>query len=909
MEYRLLGPLEVIGDDGARIPVPAPKRRALLAALLLEADRPVSPARLSDALWGDAPPPAADGSLQAHVSRLRRELGPARIVTEPAGYRLLATADDIDVCQFEDELETASRAATLGLWREATDAFGRALGLWRGPALADVACAGYLESEIARLEELRLSAIEGRIDADLALGLHPARTAELVRLVEEHPLRERLWRQLMLALYRSGRQADALAAYRRLRSILVDELGIDPSAELQLLEGRILRQDPSLDGPAAGPVQPLHRLPVPPTSLVGRRDELERALAILRSHRLLTLTGPGGVGKTRLAILVAYTLIGEFPDGVLFVELASTRDPDEVIARIGQEIGGGERPDAVIGDRRILLVLDNFEQVVEAAPAVADLLARCPELRVLVTSRAPLRIAAERHLEVPPLSRSAGIALFEERSQAALLTATWDDAILGDIVGRLDGLPLAIELAAARLRVLSAEVLRDRLTDRLPLLSAGPRDAPERHRTLHETIRWSYDLLSPAARAAFRALSVPAGGCDLGAALAIGDTDVDTLAELVDQSLVRRIDDRYSMLETIHEFAAERSADEGETGAARDRHLAHYLTIAGSTQRGTTEGGVKAGNAWVVMCMTERENLRVAFEWAVERDDAEAILRLFRSTGMFWLMAGAIDEGQRWGEAAVAAARRFGDPARLRQPLLALSEFPRFSGEPGRALALKSEALELAQAVGDVHDVALILDDMASIHAGMGDFATAHRLLAKAMAIHDTVPAADPLARAHTVVTVVELALDQGDAVIADRSIGELAQLEADAQLWPDWIVDSDCLRAKVHHVAGRDDEAEPLFRSVVRDAVAIGFRMAAVDSLDGLAAIESCRDPAGAARLVGMADRLRAEARLRVWAPAEHERTVATLLKTLGRERYDRLHAEGHALPLPAVVEAVLPA
>lgn len=907
MKYRLLGPLEVIADDGAVVAVSAPKRRVLLAALLLEANRPIAPARLSEALWGDEVPPTAEGSLQAHISRLRRELGPGRIVTQPAGYLIRADADELDVRRFEGELAIAARAASLGRWRDAADGYARAQDLWRGPALADIEPAGYLETEVTRLEELRLTALEGGIEADLELGLHGGRAAELGALVEEYPLRERLWQQLMLALYRSGRQADALAAYRRLRSMLVGELGIDPSPELQALEARILRQDPNLDGPAGVPVRPLHHLPVPPTSLIGRRDELERAIAIMQSHRLLTLTGPGGVGKTRLGILVAYSLLDEFPDGVLFVELASTRTPAEVIARIGQATGGGERPASVIADRRILLVLDNFEQVVEAAPAIAQLLERCPGLHVLVTSRSPLRLRAERQLEVPPLSRSAGIELFEERSQVALMATAWDDAVLGDIVGRLDGLPLAIELAAARLRVLSAEALRERLTERLPMLTAGPRDAPHRHRTLRETIAWSYDLLSPAARSAFRALSAPTGGFDLAAALSIGDTDLETIAELVDQSLVRRVDDRYSMLETIHEFAEERAAESGETSTARERHLAHYLTVAESTRRGTTEGGTMAGNAWVVMCMTERENLRLAFDWAVERDRADAVLRLFRATGMFWLMAGAIDEGMRWGEAAVAAARRLGDPARLRQPLLALSEFPRFSGEPALALALKAEVLELARSAGDVHDVALILDDMASIHAGMGDIPTAHGLLAEAMTIHDTVPADDPLARAHTVVTLVELALDEGDPATADRYIEQLARLEADAELWPDWIVDSDCLRAKVHHAAGRDDVAGPLFRAVVRDAVDIGFRMAVVDSLDCLAAIESCRDAATAARLVGMAERLRAEARLRVWAPVEHDRTIATLEAALGHERYHHLHAEGHALPLPAVVQAVL--
>ena len=653
-------------------------------------------------MWGSDPPPAALGSLHAQISRLRREIGHDGVVTLPAGYRVPVGDDDLDIRVFERDLAEARRAAAAGRWEAASARFTAALARWRGPALADFADDDFAMPEIARLEELRLSASEERIDAELALGRHAEVIAELESLVSLHPLRERLWYQSMVALYRAGRQADALAAYRRLRKRLVEELGIDPSPELQDLEVRILRQDPLLAGPTGGPTQPTIQLPVALTSLVGRREELDQAVAILRSHRLLTLTGPGGVGKTRLGVLAAHALLAECPDGAVFVDLSSVRDPALVPERIGQAIGGGDRPADVIGRRRMLLVLDNVEQVVAAAPDIAALLESCPELRVIVTSRTPLRVRGEHRLEVPPLAGPDASDLFDERARAAMLSARLDDAVVDDIVARLDGLPLAIELAAARMGVMSPEALRDRLVARLPLLTAGARDAPERHRTLRETIAWSHDLLEPPARAAFRTLSVLAAGFDLDAALAVAATEIDWVAALVEQSLLRSIDGRYSMFETIREFAADQAELHGEVDAARDRHLAHFIAIATSTRRRTVDGGPLGRNAWLAMCRNERENLHVAFEWAVARDDAEAMVRLFHSVGVYWLMVGAIDDGTRWGEAAVEAARRLGDEDGRMAALMVVSEFPRYTGDPDRALALKTEALGIARAQGNL---------------------------------------------------------------------------------------------------------------------------------------------------------------------------------------------------------------
>jgi predicted ATPase/DNA-binding SARP family transcriptional activator len=861
MRYGLLGAMEVRADDGTPVTIAAPKRRALLAALLLEANRPVSADRLAEALWGPNTPPAATASLHAHVSRLRRELGRDRVVTAPAGYLIHVGEDDLDIRVFERRLADARLAAEAGRWDAASSGFASAVGLWRGRALADFVDDDFARPAIVRLEELRLATIEDRIDADLELGRHAEVTAELEALVVIHPFRERFWRQLMLALYRSGRQADALAAFRRLRAGLVEELGVDPSPDVAELEVRILRQDPSLAGPPGGPSQPPIRLPLALTSLVGRRGEIEQAVGILRTNRLLTLTGPGGVGKTRLGILVAHALVGDHPDGVIFVDLSPVRDPSLVPARIGAATGGGERPWDVIGERRMLLVLDNFEQVIEAAVAVADMLGRCPALRVLVTSRTPLRVRGEHRMEVPPLGASEAASLFEDRASAAILSARFEPALVDEIVARLDGLPLAIELAAARINVLSPPALRDRLAERLSLLTTGPRDAPVRQRTLRETIGWSHDLLRPASQAAFRRLSVLASGFDLRAALTVADTDVDCMADLVDQSLVQHEDGRYAMLETIREYAALQADLNGDTDAARDRHLAHFVALASATSRHTTEGGPLGRNAWIAMCGSERENLHLAFEWAVARDDPDAILRLFRSIGMYWLLVGAIDEGTRWGEAAVEAAARLGANDRRTTALIILSEFPRFSGDPDRALALKREALRLARACGDLVTVTTVLDDIASIHAARGEFHLARQLLAEALAVHDANPEVDRLVRVHTVITMAEVALSEGAVADAERHVEEATALEARLDRSPDWVVDSMCLRGKLLHALGRDNDAVDLFRSVVRDAAEIGFRMPVVDSLDALAAISAPVDPDRAARLLGMSDRLRAEA------------------------------------------------
>jgi DNA-binding SARP family transcriptional activator len=422
MEFRLLGPLEVVDDVGQAVALGGRRPRALLALLLLNANRAVSTERLIDAVWGEDPPANARSTLQVHVHALRKALGADRIVTRAPGYLARVESGELDAERFEQLVGAGS--------------YDEALGLWRGPALADLVGEEFARADAARLDEARLTADEARIAAELEAGRHVALTAELDALVALHPHRERLRAQQMLALYRSGRQADALAAYRDARTAL-DELGLEPSAELRGLEQQILRHDPDLD--LAVPKTDAHlpsTLPSETTRLIGREREVAAVRALLgRSEtRLVTLTGPGGTGKTRLAIAAATGRAR-----VVFVDLSPVSDPGLVLATAARAIGapesqGGDDLSTLVealGGESTLLVLDNFEQVLDAASDVARVVAAVPSLQVIVTSRAPLRIAVERVYAVPPLpipeagevtaasiERTPAVRLYAERASA-----------------------------------------------------------------------------------------------------------------------------------------------------------------------------------------------------------------------------------------------------------------------------------------------------------------------------------------------------------------------------------------------------------------------------------------------------------------------------------------------------------
>ncbi|WP_043624718.1 BTAD domain-containing putative transcriptional regulator [Nonomuraea candida] len=656
MRFGVLGPLAVWTEEGEPLRIPEAKVRALLADLLVQEGRPVSADRLIDDLWEEDLPRNPGNALQQKVSQLRRALNDAEpgardlVGHGPAGYRLTVEADAVDQGQFAVLVSRAYAAADA---RTKSALLADALALWRGPALADFADAAFAAPAIARLEAARLDALEERAEARLELGEHGTLAGELAALAARHPLRERLQAAYLTALYAAGRQAEALEAYERVRRLLADELGADPGPRLTTLHAAMLRQDPALTPPAAGPARPA--LPVPVTRLVGRDEETRRIRAALDQSRLVTLTGPGGVGKTRLALEVAGSWFDGKPaggGGVQLVELAELGrfGEDVVLEALGVRDDGRPRPlHEALNGRRLLLVLDNCEHLLDqVAAVVGPLLRGVPGLRVLATSREPLRLSGETVVAVPPLAPADAAHLFAERAAASGAEVD-DDAAVAEICRRLGGIPLAVELAASRVRGLGVRELADRLS--LRLLGDGPRDSPARQRTLTAVIDWSWELLSPPERTLLARLAVHAGGCTIEAAertCAGGGVDVSDvmglLARLVDRSVVVRSDGRYRLLEPIAEYCVTRLAEAGELEAMRGRHRDYYAALAVRAEpllRGPEQ------DVWLPRLRAEAANLRAALDHAVGQGAADCALSLVNAQSWYWFMTGRLSEARQ----------------------------------------------------------------------------------------------------------------------------------------------------------------------------------------------------------------------------------------------------------------------
>lgn len=667
MQFGILGPVEV-RVDGSAVPVGGPLVRALLAMLVLDAGRVVHTDRLIDGLYGENPPQGAANALQSQVSRLRRGLGDAGLVEgHPTGYRLAAKREDTDVHQFQSLVRDGRQAMAEGRHEAAAALLEEALGRWRGAALADVS-APFAAARAARLEEERASAAEEYGEARITAGDPAAVIAVLRDLVDARPLRERARALLMRALHGGGRQAEALAVFEDGRRVLADELGADPSRELAEVHLAILRGDLEA-GPRA--VQPAP--PAQLTSFVGREEELRRVGRMLATGRLVTLLGPGGAGKTRLAIEAAGRQDGE----VCFVDLAPTV-PDEVpktlLAALGLREGGmreggmrpapGEaQPDAAerlvtaLNGRRLLLILDNCEHVVAAVAGLAHrLLSACPDLRVLATSREALAITGEALWPLPPLglppegapagelAEYPAVRLFLDRAEAVRPGFAVDEGNAGAVLRicrTLDGLPLAIELAAARLRSLPVADVAARLDDRFRLLSRGNRAAAPRHQTLRAVVEWSWDLLDEAERTLARRLTVFSGGFTLDAAVGVcGIEDADELVfELADKSLVQSDGTRYRMLDTVRAFCAERLEEAGERGRFARAHAEFFAELAGRADAPLRAAGQLE---WLDVLAADHGNLHAALRWSVHGDPALA-LRLVAALSWYWWLRGRVE--------------------------------------------------------------------------------------------------------------------------------------------------------------------------------------------------------------------------------------------------------------------------
>ena len=815
--YGLLGPVEV-RVRGHVVPLTSASQRLVLSVLLLGASRMIPAGRLIDELWGGALPADPPAALRTQISRLRHTLGPAGrdLITGEGGYCLRIQPLQLDAARFEDALAAATQASG----EQAAQILDEALALWRGSALAEFADRPFAQPEAVRLDELRVAAREQRAELMLAMGSVEDAVAALQAVVAEHPEREHARGLLMQALYQGGRHTDALATFRWWRRHLAEDLGLDPSPALQRLEQDILRH--TLPPPDTSP-QPANRvLPLPVTSFVGRDQDRAAIIGLLDEVRLVTLYGPGGVGKTRLALEVIARISACYRDGVRFCDLAAIRRPAAVSRAAGTAAGLSERAFRRLDDqlieemtgRQILLVLDNCEHVADAVAVIAErLLRETRTVTVLATSRERLGIDGEHVWPVKPLAAdgpgSPAVHLFLDRARAAD-PASWqengDTAMIAALCAALDGLPLAIELAAARLPGTTVSELAENLDHRFSLLTAGHR-ADCRHHSLQAVVDWSYDQLTPAEQQLFDQLSVFHGWFDLSAADAVtarlgASPDLARLVlHLVDRSLVTAdsLDGttRYRLLETLRSYGLERLKEQGELDAARARHAHWAAEVVTQAARGL-HGADEA--RWAETLDRHFSDLRAAHSWLTGQDTG---LSLRMAAGLHWYALWRCQsEAFRWADVSVAAAAGSrspfypealasaalgavyrGDlqtadnaaheafaaaqgqaPITARRPLEALGDIAIFRGELRRAADLYRQAYELSIGAGDYLDAAWDAGSASAALAYGNQLDEAGRLAGQAQSAADASGAPSALALAAWTTGEITASTDPGQA-------------------------------------------------------------------------------------------------------------------------------------------------
>ncbi len=797
----LLGPLQVL-RDGQDVTPPGVRLRALLCRLAVDAGRRVSADELAEAVWADALPSEPTNALQSLVSRLRRALGSAGLVTqEPTGYRLAVAEEDVDAARLRLEVARGVAAQAAGDLDDAAAAYAAALALWRGDPLVDAGDAAYVSAQVRGWEALRLDAARGRAECALATGTAGSVVDPLVELVEAHPLDERLRLLLMRALAATGRSAEALAAYEDARRVLADELGTDPGPALGALHLQLLRGEVE---PAPVPPERASarrsNLPARRTSFVGRQADLDRVLGALGTSRLVTVVGTGGAGKTRLAVEAATRWLEAGDGSAWLVELAPVTEPggvaDAALGALGLRDArvtdraerapsdATERLVSALRERRCLLVVDNCEHLVDAAAALVDrLLREVGDVRVLATSREALAVDGEvlaplAPLPLPPADadvRTAAthpaVRLWLDRAAAVAPGFVLDAQTVGpvvEIVRRLDGLPLAIELAAARLGVLPVDDVARRLSDRFRLLTGGNRAGLPRHRTLRAVVGWSWDLLSPAERLLAERLAVFPAGTDTEAAVAVcADArlradEVDALLlALVEKSLLQASSAdgrlRLTMLETLREYGTEQLADHGELAAAR---LAHATYFAGLVERlePVLRGRDQLGA--LDRLARERENVVAALRHLVDADEGPAALRMCLALTWYWTLVDSGDEAATWLRAVVEAnaGRALPELAYAEAGLVVSEAF----GAQNFALGGWTDARTRLSAVAErLAVVPAPFPGLAVLRANVSSFAARPDLVERCVAQAETDP--DPWVRAAIQSSVASIAENSGD--------------------------------------------------------------------------------------------------------------------------------------------------
>ena len=858
----ILGTLEVSVGGRDVTPTPA-KQRALLVCLLLDLGRPVTADRLVEAVWGTHAPASARNLLTVYVSQLRRAIGAEAIETRTGGYAVAIDPGDLDAYRFERLVAEGTAARAAGNPGLAVSRLKRALGLWRGPALADVANSAFAEPESRRLEELRLTALEERLAAELDLGNNETVATEARALALSEPYRERPRHLLMLALYRGDRQAEALDAYQEFRAILRGELGLEPSGDLRNLHTAILRQDVDLAGAAVTDIR--FELPAPVTSLIGRRQEIAELGDLLQrpGTRLVTVTGVGGSGKSRVALALAENLREAFANGVAFVELAPVEDPGSVVVAIAQQLGVAERggEDLLqtlsqwLAPRELLVILDNVEHLVDAGPTLVQLLRGAPLLTILATSRRVLHLSGEHLFPLQPLPIDDAVRLFETRALArdpSLDSRTLEAEPVREICRRLDCLPLAVELAATQVRTLGLEDLRERLSERVAFLAGGPRDLPARQQTLHDTLTWSTDLLSSDERTQFERLAVFTGGCTADAALAVCGGTAELLAALVDHSLLRVSGEsgemRFSMLETVRDHALELLTGSAARDEMRNAHAAYFASLV---ERIEPRGEKTSQRLRLVD--QDIDNFRAAMDWLEHHGQDGAALRLATGLYHYWYLRGLLREGR--SRLAGPLGRAAGDPALRAVALRALAGLDLVFGDLERAAEQARAGINAGAVAGTLEPVmgCETVLGLAALGGGRLDEARLH------------IARSGALAR--------ELGL-QADVVVAETNLAEISFRAGDfddaRRRWdevlawhehgpaPEGSVFALLGLAAIAHAEDRLDEAERLFEQACRLADTAGFMQLAGHAYVGLAAVAAKRgNHAEAASRLGRADNL----------------------------------------------------